>query len=63
MSCCFGDGTVEDTLDGGPSVTDSYWWVISISQYEVNEFPGMWARKKRPIINVVRNNWILVTHK
>ena len=28
----FGDGTVEDTLDGGPSVSDSYWWVVSISQ-------------------------------
>ena len=28
----FGDGTVEDTLDGGPSVSDSNWWVVSISQ-------------------------------
>ena len=28
----FGDGTVEDTLDGGPSVSDSYWWVVSVSQ-------------------------------
>ena len=28
----FGDGTVEDTLDGGPSVSDSYWWVVNISQ-------------------------------
>ena len=28
----FGDGAVEDTLDGGPSVSDSYWWVVSISQ-------------------------------
>ena len=28
----FGDGTVEDTLDGGPSVSDTYWWVVSISQ-------------------------------
>ena len=28
----FGDVTVEDTLDGGPSVSDSYWWVVSISQ-------------------------------
>ena len=28
----FGDGNVEDTLDGGPSVSDSYWWVVSISQ-------------------------------
>ena len=28
----FGDGTVENTLDGGPSVSDSNWWVISISQ-------------------------------
>ena len=27
-----GDGTVEDTLDGGPSVSDSCWWVVSISQ-------------------------------
>ena len=23
----FGDGAVEDTLDGGPSVSDSNWWV------------------------------------
>ena len=30
----FGDGTVEDTLDGGPSVSDSYWWVVSISQQD-----------------------------
>ena len=28
----FGDGTVEDILDGGPSVSDSYWWVVTISQ-------------------------------
>ena len=28
----FGDGTVEDTLDGGPSVSDSYWLVVSIAQ-------------------------------
>ena len=28
----FGDGTVEDTLDGGPSVSDSNWWVVSISK-------------------------------
>ena len=28
----FGDGTVEDTLDGGSSVSDSYWWVVSTSQ-------------------------------
>ena len=28
----FGDGTVEDTVDGGPSVSDSCWWVVSISQ-------------------------------
>ena len=26
----FRDGTVEDTLDGGPSVSDSNWWVVSI---------------------------------
>ena len=35
---------MKDTLDGGPSVSDSYWWVISISQQVANEFPGMWAR-------------------
>ena len=35
---------MEDTLDGGPSVSDSNWWVISISQQIINEFPGMWAR-------------------
>ena len=35
---------MEDTLDGGPGVSDSYWWVVSISQEEVDEFPGMWAR-------------------
>ena len=40
----FGDGTVENTLDGGPSVSDSNWWVVSISQQVVNEFPGMWTR-------------------
>ena len=40
----FGDGTVEDTLDGGPSVSDSNWWVVSTSQQIVNEFPGMWTR-------------------
>ena len=28
----FGDGTVEDTLDGGPSVSDSWWWVVSVSE-------------------------------
>ena len=35
---------MEDTLDDGPSVSDSNWWVISISQQIINEFPGMWAR-------------------
>ena len=40
----FGDGTVENTLDGGPTVSDSNWWVVSISQQVVNEFPGMWTR-------------------
>ena len=40
----FGDGTVKNTLDGGPSVSDSNWWVVSISQQVVNEFPGMWTR-------------------
>ena len=40
----FGDGTVKNTLDGGPSVSDSNWWVVSISQQIVNEFPGMWTR-------------------
>ena len=39
----FGDGTEKNTLDGGPSVSDSYWWVVSISQQIINEFPGMWA--------------------
>ena len=40
----FGDGTVENTLDGGPSVSDSNWWFVRISQQVVNEFPGMWTR-------------------
>ena len=40
----FGDGTVKHTLDGGPIVSDSNWWVVSISQQIVNEFPGMWTR-------------------
>ena len=40
----FGDGTAEDTLDGGPSVSDSQWWVISVWHEVANEFPGMWAR-------------------
>ena len=31
----------ENTLDGGPSVSDSNWWVVSISQQVVNAFPGM----------------------
>ena len=35
---------MEHTLNGGPSVSDSNWWVISISQQVVNEFPGMWAK-------------------
>ena len=35
---------MKNTLDGGPSVSDSNWWVISISQQIINEFPGMWAR-------------------
>ena len=35
---------MENTLDGGPSVSDSNWWVISISQQIVSEFPGMWTR-------------------
>ena len=25
----FGDGTVKNTLDGGPSVSDSNWWVAN----------------------------------
>ena len=35
---------MEDTLDGGPSVSDSNWSVVSISQQIINEFPGMWTR-------------------
>ena len=35
---------MKNTLDGGPSVSDSNWWVVSISQQIVNEFPGMWTR-------------------
>ena len=35
---------MENTLDGGPSVSDSNWWVVSISQQVVNEFPGVWTR-------------------
>ena len=35
---------MEHTLNGGPSVSDRNWWVISISQQVVNEFPGMWAK-------------------
>ena len=35
---------MKNTLDGGPSVSDSNWWVVSISQQVVNEFPGMWTR-------------------
>ena len=34
---------MKNTLDGGPSVSDSNWWVVSISQQIVNEFPDMWA--------------------
>ena len=49
----FGDGTVENTLDGGPSVSDSNWWVISISQQITNEFPGMWARSA----SCLKNEW------
>ena len=30
-------------MDGGPSVSDSLRWVISISQQVADEFPGMWA--------------------
>ena len=37
----FGDGTVENALDGGPGVSDSNWWVVSISQQVINEFPGI----------------------
>ena len=40
----FGDGTVENTLDGRPSVSDSDWWLVSISQQVVNEFLDMWTR-------------------
>ena len=40
----FGDGAVEHPLNGGPCVSDSNWWVVSISQQIVNEFPGMWTR-------------------
>ena len=35
---------MENTLDGGPSVSDSDWWVTSISQQIINEFPGTRAR-------------------
>ena len=35
---------MEHTLNGGPSVSDSNRWVVSISEQIVNEFPGMWAR-------------------
>ena len=40
----FGDGTVEDTLDGGPSVPDGQWRVVGISQEVADVFLGMWAR-------------------
>ena len=40
----FGDGAVEHTLNGGPSVSDGLWWVVNISQEIASEFPGMWAR-------------------
>ena len=30
---------------------DSFWWVVSISQQEVDEFPGMWARPARGLKN------------
>ena len=32
----FGDGTVEDTLDGGPGVPDGEWRVVGISQEVAN---------------------------
>ena len=35
---------MKNTLDGGPSVSDSNWWVVSISQQIVNQFPGMCTR-------------------
>ena len=35
---------MEDTLDGGPSVSNSNWWVVGISHEIANEFPGMWSR-------------------
>ena len=37
----FGDGTVENALDGGPGVSDSNWWVVSISQQVIDELLGM----------------------
>ena len=40
----FGDGIVEDTLDGGPGVLDGWWRVVGISQEVAYEFLGMWAR-------------------
>ena len=40
----FGDGTVEDTLDGGPGVPDGLWRVVGISHEVANEILGMWAR-------------------
>ena len=40
----FGDGAVEDTLDGGPGVPDGKWRVVGTSQEEANELLGMWAK-------------------
>ena len=40
----FGDGIVEDILDGGTRVPDGQWLVVGISKKVADEFLGMWAR-------------------
>ena len=33
-----------DTLDGGPNVSDNCGSIVGISQWAIDEFPGMWAK-------------------
>ena len=44
ISCCLEMALWRNTLDGGPSVSDNNWRVVSITQQIINEFPGMWTK-------------------
>ena len=44
MSCCFGDGAVEDALDGGPGVSDGEGRFVCIFHEVAGELLGVISR-------------------